>query len=202
MNLTVAVQTAASSSQTLSPWRPKNQWFWTWGLMACLRCFQQPHLRYDQRPSPARPGPLSRRRRWVLSFTGSMSKGISHPRRWKLLRGQQGLHTNRLVKWICRNIRCILPRLLRLTLSFLSKVKTWFQNRRMKLKRHQRDSSWMTERYVINGAPNTPAPSSQVSVFHVWHHLLVYCGYVRTVACSVLLVVETYQCGQRAIYHL
>ncbi|XP_034027031.1 homeobox protein NANOG [Thalassophryne amazonica] len=29
-------------------------------------------------------------------------------------------------------------------------VKTWFQNRRMKLRRHQKDNSWVSERYTIN----------------------------------------------------
>ncbi|XP_050922897.1 homeobox protein NANOG isoform X3 [Lates calcarifer] len=29
-------------------------------------------------------------------------------------------------------------------------VKTWFQNRRMKLRRHQKDTSWVSERYTIN----------------------------------------------------
>uniref|UniRef100_A0A3B4ZU30 Homeobox protein Nkx-2.6-like n=1 Tax=Stegastes partitus TaxID=144197 RepID=A0A3B4ZU30_9TELE len=29
-------------------------------------------------------------------------------------------------------------------------VKTWFQNRRMKLRRHQKDTSWVSERYSIN----------------------------------------------------
>ncbi|XP_024136329.1 homeobox protein NANOG [Oryzias melastigma] len=29
-------------------------------------------------------------------------------------------------------------------------VKTWFQNRRMKLRRHQKDTSWVSERYAIN----------------------------------------------------
>ncbi|XP_019942791.2 homeobox protein NANOG [Paralichthys olivaceus] len=29
-------------------------------------------------------------------------------------------------------------------------VKTWFQNRRVKLKRHQKDTSWVSERYTLN----------------------------------------------------
>ncbi|XP_061523046.1 homeobox protein NANOG [Phycodurus eques] len=29
-------------------------------------------------------------------------------------------------------------------------VKTWFQNRRMKLRRHQKDSNWVSERYISN----------------------------------------------------
>ncbi|KAM9337561.1 homeobox protein NANOG [Symphorus nematophorus] len=33
-------------------------------------------------------------------------------------------------------------------------VKTWFQNRRMKLRRHQKDTSWVSERYITNkGSP-------------------------------------------------
>ncbi|XP_062297960.1 homeobox protein NANOG [Scomber scombrus] len=33
-------------------------------------------------------------------------------------------------------------------------VKTWFQNRRMKLRRHQKDTSWVSERYTANkGSP-------------------------------------------------
>lgn len=44
-------------------------------------------------------------------------------------------------------------------------VKTWFQNRRMKLRRHQKDNSWASERYTLNknnagqGAPCTSLPT-------------------------------------------
>uniref|UniRef100_A0A8C6TBX9 Nanog homeobox n=1 Tax=Neogobius melanostomus TaxID=47308 RepID=A0A8C6TBX9_9GOBI len=52
-------------------------------------------------------------------------------------------------------------------------VKTWFQNRRMKLRRHQKDNSWASERYTLNkggaGAAFTNLPS----------HMQPYQGHVR-----------------------
>lgn len=43
------------------------------------------------------------------------------------------------------------------------KVKTWFQNRRMKLKRHQKENGWVNERYANNGYPGVaPTPLPQV----------------------------------------
>ncbi|KAI5624133.1 nanog homeobox [Silurus asotus] len=41
-------------------------------------------------------------------------------------------------------------------------VKTWFQNRRMKLKRHQKDNTWVSDRYT--GTPNAQASHSQFQV--------------------------------------
>ncbi|NP_001153902.1 Nanog protein [Oryzias latipes] len=60
-------------------------------------------------------------------------------------------------------------------------VKTWFQNRRMKLRRHQKDTSWVSERYTINKdntaadtvfsnvAPHVP-PYQGDGMSHLRHH--------------------------------
>ncbi|MEQ2212407.1 hypothetical protein XENOCAPTIV_030343 [Xenoophorus captivus] len=44
-------------------------------------------------------------------------------------------------------------------------VKTWFQNRRMKLRRHQKDTSWVSERYAIqkDGSVHRPVFSNVAS---------------------------------------
>uniref|UniRef100_A0A673B303 Nanog homeobox n=1 Tax=Sphaeramia orbicularis TaxID=375764 RepID=A0A673B303_9TELE len=46
-------------------------------------------------------------------------------------------------------------------------VKTWFQNRRMKLRRHQKDKNWVSERYAVHksgpvGGPVFPNYSSHI----------------------------------------
>ena len=39
-------------------------------------------------------------------------------------------------------------------------VKTWFQNRRMKLRRHQKDTSWVSEHYNAKKAVDVnPGPA-------------------------------------------
>uniref|UniRef100_A0A8C2XJV1 Nanog homeobox n=1 Tax=Cyclopterus lumpus TaxID=8103 RepID=A0A8C2XJV1_CYCLU len=58
-------------------------------------------------------------------------------------------------------------------------VKTWFQNRRMKLRRHQKDTSWVSERYN-KGSPmhttmyaNVPSHMPHVSSFFAQRQLKV-----------------------------
>ncbi|XP_051737780.1 homeobox protein NANOG [Ctenopharyngodon idella] len=100
-----------------------------------------PNLTPSPAPSPARPPAQPRKTR--AAFSEEQMNALIHrfnvqryltPAEMKTLAGATGLT--------------------------YKQVKTWFQNRRMKLKRHQRDSSWMTERYVVNGVPNTPVAHS------------------------------------------
>nr|XP_020497303.1 homeobox protein Hox-D3-like [Labrus bergylta] len=54
-------------------------------------------------------------------------------------------------------------------------VKTWFQNRRMKLRRHQKDNGWASERYTANKESPVHAP-----IFHnMPPHLPPYQGEGR-----------------------
>ncbi|XP_034416061.1 homeobox protein NANOG [Cyclopterus lumpus] len=52
-------------------------------------------------------------------------------------------------------------------------VKTWFQNRRMKLRRHQKDTSWVSERY------NKGSPMHTTMYANVPSHMPHYQGEVR-----------------------
>ncbi|XP_049604766.1 homeobox protein NANOG [Syngnathus scovelli] len=45
-------------------------------------------------------------------------------------------------------------------------VKTWFQNRRMKLRRHQKDNNWVSERYTTTTTPATSKSHSQAVMNH------------------------------------
>ncbi|XP_070709355.1 homeobox protein NANOG [Pempheris klunzingeri] len=54
-------------------------------------------------------------------------------------------------------------------------VKTWFQNRRMKLRRHQKDTSWVSERYTTN----KDSPSRGAIFTNLPSHIPPYQGEVR-----------------------
>ncbi|XP_020781182.2 homeobox protein NANOG, partial [Boleophthalmus pectinirostris] len=55
-------------------------------------------------------------------------------------------------------------------------VKTWFQNRRMKLRRHQKDNSWASERYTIKDNTGQGAVFTNLS-----SHMQSYEGQNRPV---------------------
>ncbi|XP_051909980.1 homeobox protein NANOG [Hippocampus zosterae] len=46
-------------------------------------------------------------------------------------------------------------------------VKTWFQNRRMKLRRHQKDNNWVSERYTVTKGRSRAAPLGGGVINHV-----------------------------------
>ncbi|XP_041823675.1 homeobox protein NANOG isoform X2 [Melanotaenia boesemani] len=65
-------------------------------------------------------------------------------------------------------------------------VKTWFQNRRMKLRRHQKDTSWVSERYAVskdssghgsifsNMAPHIPPYQGEGQPTHYNQHMATF----------------------------
>ncbi|XP_037135305.1 homeobox protein NANOG [Syngnathus acus] len=74
-------------------------------------------------------------------------------------------------------------------------VKTWFQNRRMKLRRHQKDNNWVSERYattttksrsqavrgaVINHAPLYQAESQRPPLKEHYNHAMMEPAFKRT----------------------
>lgn len=88
----------------------------------------------------------------------SACRGTSLQLKWRTWQKWQGWHTNRWGIEEC----CWFTSTAKLNVlnTFWSvgfpclKVKTWFQNRRMKLRRHQKDTSWVSERYTTNkGSP-------------------------------------------------
>ncbi|XP_061569737.1 homeobox protein NANOG [Cololabis saira] len=46
-------------------------------------------------------------------------------------------------------------------------VKTWFQNRRMKLRRHQKDTSWVSERYAVKKDNSVRGPIFSNGTSHI-----------------------------------
>ncbi|KAM4606573.1 homeobox protein NANOG [Polymixia lowei] len=56
-------------------------------------------------------------------------------------------------------------------------VKTWFQNRRMKLRRHQKDTSWVSEHYTTNKDSCNP---NATHFTNMSPHIQAYQGEART----------------------
>ncbi|KAM9774938.1 homeobox protein NANOG isoform 2-T2 [Syngnathus typhle] len=78
-------------------------------------------------------------------------------------------------------------------LTGLTYKQTWFQNRRMKLRRHQKDNNWVSERYattttksqavhggVINHAPLYQAESQRPPLKEHYNHTMMEAAFKKT----------------------